>query len=76
MDIEYITGISLLEGRFTLQDIAEGIGFSGESYLRRQFHRYYGISPAEFLRIERELTLYMARPVRENMIPDMKNSKE
>ncbi len=66
----------LLRGNLSLQDIAEAVGFSSESYLRRQFLRYYGITPTEFLRIERELTLYMDRPIRENMKPNIKNPIE
>lgn len=66
----------LVDGKLSMQEIAEAVGFSGETYLRRQFHRYYGVTPAEFLRIERELTLYMARPIRENMELDTKNSQE
>ena len=66
----------LLQGELSMQDIAEAVGFSSESYLRRQFRRYYGITPTDFLRIERELTLYMDRPIRENMIPDIKNPIE
>ncbi|MBQ3178664.1 MAG: helix-turn-helix transcriptional regulator [Clostridia bacterium] len=66
----------LVDGKLSMQEIAEAVGFSGETYLRQQFHRYYGVTPAEFLRIERELTLYMARPIRENMELDTKNSQE
>jgi len=66
----------LRRGDLSLQDIAEAVGFSGESYLRRQFRRYYGITPTEFLRIERELTLYMDRPVRENGNKNLNNTSE
>jgi AraC-like DNA-binding protein len=53
----------LADGKLSMQEIAEAGVFSGETCFRRQFHRYYGVTPAEFLGIERELTLYMARPI-------------
>ena len=66
----------LLQGGLSLQYIAEAVGFSGEPYLRRQFRRYYGITPTEFLRIERELTLYIDRPVQENTHPQNLHPKK
>jgi AraC-like DNA-binding protein len=64
----------LLRGDLSLQDIAEAVGFSDESYLRRQFLRYYGFTPTEFLRIERGLTL--DRPIRSGVKPHNKKTTE
>ncbi len=45
-------------------DVAEAVGFGGEVTFRRQFRRFFGVTPSEFRRIDRELTLFVEKPVR------------
>ncbi len=45
-------------------DVAEAVGFGSEVTFRRQFRRFYGVTPSEFRRIEGELPLLVEKPIR------------
>ena len=47
-----------------LAQIAEQVGYSGESHLRKRFRQHVGISITEFICINKEQTLYHVKPLR------------
>ena len=54
----------LRDRSMSLSDVAEAVGFGSETYFRRQFRRFYGVTPSEFRRIDGELTLFCQKPIR------------
>lgn len=55
----------LLRNRaMSLGDVAEAVGFGGAVTFRRQFQRFFGITPSEFRRIDGELPLLVEKPLR------------
>ena len=54
----------LRDRAMSLADIAEAVGFGGEVTFRRQFRRFFGVTPSELRRIDKELTLFMEKPIR------------
>ncbi len=54
----------LLHSQMNLSEIAECVGYSSESHLRKRFSRHVGIGITEFLCINKEQTLYHDKPLR------------
>lgn len=55
----------LLRNRaMSLGDVAEAVGFGGVVTFRRQFQRFFWVTPSEFRRIDGELPLLVEKPLR------------
>lgn len=54
----------LRDGTHTVAEIAQAVGVPDESHLRRRFKQYFGTTLGAYRHIEKEQTLYHARPVR------------
>lgn len=54
----------VLEGALSAFDIAQAVGFDGESHLRRRFKQYFGIGMKEYRLVNKEQTLYHEKPQR------------
>ena len=54
----------ILEGKCSVSEIAQLVGFDDESHLRRRFKQYFGIGMKEYRLVNREQTLYHEKPLR------------
>lgn len=54
----------IMETHLSLSDIAETVGMCDETYLRKCFKKFFGVSVSEFKKIKNEMTLYHEKPVR------------
>jgi two-component system response regulator YesN len=54
----------LKEGRLSLSELSEAVGYEDIGHFRRRFKQYFGISVKDYGCINKELTLYHAKPQR------------
>ncbi|MBE6696741.1 MAG: helix-turn-helix transcriptional regulator [Ruminococcaceae bacterium] len=52
----------ILEGKLSVKQISESIGFDDESHFRKRFKHYFGASIREYVCINKEQTLYHKKP--------------
>ena len=56
----------ILTTSLSLSDIAGMVGMCDDTYLRKSFKKFFGVSISEFKKINKGLTLYHDKPVRKN----------
>ncbi|MBP3580164.1 MAG: helix-turn-helix transcriptional regulator [Clostridia bacterium] len=54
----------ILTTSLSLADIANAVGICDETYLRKRFKKFFGVSISEFKKINKGLTLYHEKPLR------------
>lgn len=54
------------ETKMSCDEIAKQVGLCDETYLRKRFKAFFGVSISRFRNIDNELTLYHDKPVRKN----------
>ena len=54
----------LLAGNVSAADVAQAVGYEDESHFRRRFKQYFGVGIREYCCVNREQTLYHAKPQR------------
>jgi YesN/AraC family two-component response regulator len=54
----------LKEGRLSLSELSEAVGYEDIGHFRRRFKQYFGISVKDYGCINKELTLYHSKPQR------------
>ena len=55
------------ETKMSCDEIAKQVGLCDETYLRKRFKAFFGVSISRFRNIDNELTLYHDKPVRKNL---------
>ncbi len=54
----------IMETSLSCEEIAKSVGLCDETYLRKRFKAFFGVSISQFRNIYNELTLYHEKPVR------------
>ncbi len=55
----------ILTTSLSASEIAQETGFCDETYMRKKFKKFFGVNMSEFKSINKELTLYHDKPLRE-----------
>ena len=59
-----IFGMRAAADNFSLSELSEAVGYEDIGHFRRRFRQYFGISVKDYGCINKELTLYHAKPQR------------